>query len=172
MNARITLAALNAMPPEVFAATLGAIYEHSPWFAERAAEKRPFDDLEQLQAAMASEVCNAAVREQLDLLLAHPELAGKAAIRGELTAESTREQKGAGLDQCTPEEFDRLQALNRAYREKFGFPFIIAVKGHTRQSILAAMSSRLQHDRERELRECVEQVIQIGRFRIAELVGA
>jgi len=171
MSKQYTIDALNAMSQEEFTTALGAIYEHSPWFAQRAASKRPFKDAQQLQDAMAGEVRNATQEEKLNLIIAHPELAGKAAIRGELTEESTREQKGAGLDQCSPEEFSQLQELNRRYREKFGFPFVIAVKGHNRQSILKNMAERLDNERDREANECIEQIIRIGSFRLADIVA-
>lgn len=161
---------LNAMSQEEFTAALGAIYEHSPWVAQRAAAKRPFKNLQQLQEAMANEVRNASEEERLRLIRAHPELAGKAAVRGELTAESTREQKGAGLDQCSPEEFAQLQELNRRYNEKFGFPFVIAVKGHNRQSIIRHFSERLANERNAEAGECIEQIIRIGGFRLADVI--
>jgi 2-oxo-4-hydroxy-4-carboxy-5-ureidoimidazoline decarboxylase len=161
---------LNTMSQEEFTAALGAIYEHSPWVAQRAAAKRPFRDLQQLQEAMADEVRSASEEERLQLIRAHPELAGKAAVRGELTAESTREQKGAGLDQCSPEEFAQLQELNRRYNEKFGFPFVIAVKGHDRQSIIRHLSNRLANERAAEAGECIEQIIKIGGFRLADVI--
>ena len=170
MSKQYSIDMLNAMSQEEFTAALGAIYEHSPWFAQRAAARRPFKDLQQLQDAMAGEVRNAAQQERLDLILAHPELAGKAAVRGELTEESTREQKGAGLDQCSPEEFAQLQELNRRYREKFGFPFVVAVKGHNRQSILKNMAERIGNERDAEVNECIEQIIRIGGFRLADIV--
>lgn len=170
MTKRFSLDALNAMTADEFTAALAAIFEHSPWVAERAAAKRPFADVAQLHAAMADAVRGASEAERLRLIRAHPELAGKAAVRGELTEESTREQKGAGLDQCSPEEFERLQALNRRYNEKFGFPFVIAVKGHDRSSILKHFASRLENDRDAEARECIEQIIKIGGFRLDEIV--
>jgi 2-oxo-4-hydroxy-4-carboxy-5-ureidoimidazoline decarboxylase len=170
MSKQFSIDTLNTLSQEEFTAALGTIYEHSPWFAQRAAAKRPFKDLQQLQDAMANEVRNAPQQERLDLILAHPELAGKAAVRGELTEESTREQKGAGLDQCSPEEFAQLQELNRRYREKFGFPFVVAVKGHTRQSILKNMAERIENGRDAEEKECIEQIIRIGGFRLADIV--
>ncbi len=170
MNRQYSIDALNAMTQDEFTAALGAIFERSPWFARRAAAKRPFKELQQLQDAMADAVRGATPEERLNLILAHPELAGKAAVRGELTDESTREQKGAGLDQCSPEELVRLQELNRRYREKFGFPFVLAVKGHNRQSILKNMSERLANGRDAEADECIEQIIRIGRFRLADSV--
>jgi 2-oxo-4-hydroxy-4-carboxy-5-ureidoimidazoline decarboxylase len=170
VNKQLTISALNAMSQEEFTAALGGIYERSPWFAMRAAAHRPFKDLQQLQEVMANEVRCAPLEERMQLILAHPELAGKAAVRGELTEESTREQKGAGLDQCSAEEFAQLQDLNRRYRDKFGFPFIVAVKGHSRQSILKNMAERLGNEREAEATESIEQIIRIGSFRIADLV--
>jgi 2-oxo-4-hydroxy-4-carboxy-5-ureidoimidazoline decarboxylase len=116
-----------------------------------------------------------AVREapdekQLALLCAHPELAGKAAVRGELTADSTKEQSGAGLDQCTPEEFARLTQLNTAYKAKFGFPFILAVKGHDQASILREFARRVENDRPTEFEEALAQIARITRFRLDALV--
>jgi 2-oxo-4-hydroxy-4-carboxy-5-ureidoimidazoline decarboxylase len=170
MSAAITLTELNAMPAAEFTARLGAIFEHSPWVAERAAARRPFASVAQLHAAMADAVRSASEDERLRLIRAHPELAGKAAVRGELTDESTREQKGAGLDQCNVEEFERMQDLNRRYNEKFGFPFVIAVKGHDRHSILRAFAGRLENAPEVEAAECIEQIIRIGGFRLADAV--
>ena len=172
MSAAITLAELNTMPADDFTARLGAIFEHSPWVAERAAARRPFASVAQLHAAMADAVRSASEDERLRLIRAHPELAGKAAVRGELTDESTREQKGAGLDQCNVEEFGRMQDLNRRYNEKFGFPFVIAVKGHDRHSILQAFARRLENPPELEAAECIEQIIRIGGFRLADAVAA
>ena len=100
----------------------------------------------------------------------HPQLAGKAAIAGELTESSTREQRGAGLDQCTPEEFARLTELNDAYQRTFGFPFILAVKDHTRDSILANMAARLPHDIVSERAEALQQIDRIARFRLDALL--
>jgi 2-oxo-4-hydroxy-4-carboxy-5-ureidoimidazoline decarboxylase len=170
MTTRFSLESLNAISAEEFTSALGAIFEHSPWVAAGAASQRPFRDVAALHAAMADVVRNAPEEQRLQLIRAHPELAGKAAVRGELTDESTREQKGAGLDQCSPEEFNRLQELNRQYNEKFGFPFVIAVKGHDRQSILANFSARLQNERDAESKECIEQIIRIGGFRLEDAV--
>lgn len=170
MTKEFSLHALNTMSAEEFTSALGAIFEHSPWVAERAAAQRPFHDVSELHAAMADVVRSASDTERLRLIRAHPELAGKAAVRGELTDESTREQKGAGLNQCTPEEFARMQDLNQRYNEKFGFPFVIAVKGHDRQSILRHFAARLENAREAEANECIEQIIRIGAFRLSDTV--
>lgn len=165
-----TLEQLNTMPRDAFEAALSGIFEHSPWVAEKAAAYRPFASVDALYAAMCGIVANAGAQRQLALINAHPELAGKAAVRGELTAESTREQSGAGLAACSQEEFDTLQRLNRAYRDKFGFPFILAVRGYERAGIIANFKARVENAREEELRTSLEQIYRIARFRIDDLV--
>jgi 2-oxo-4-hydroxy-4-carboxy-5-ureidoimidazoline decarboxylase len=165
-----TLEQLNEMPRDAFEVALSGIFEHSPWVAEKAAVYRPFASVDALYAAMCGIVANAGNERQLALINAHPELAGKAAVRGELTAESTREQSGAGLAACSQEEFDTLQRLNRAYRDKFGFPFILAVRGYDRAGIIANFQARVENAREQELRTSLEQIYRIARFRIDDLV--
>ena len=167
----IALDALNAATPADFAAALDGIFEHSPWIAQRAAARRPFASRLDLLDALCAELDAASDAEQLALIRAHPELAGRAAIRNELTAESTREQRGAGLDACTPEEFARLQQLNDAYNARFGFPFILAVRGHDRASILAAFAARAQNERAMEQRSALAQIARIAEFRLAECVA-
>lgn len=167
-----TLAELNDMTIDGFVATLSGIFEHSPWVAEAAAGARPYASIEVLHAAMSGVVEQAGEAPQLALINAHPELAGKAAVRGELTAESTREQSGAGLDQCTQAEFDRLQQLNRTYREKFGFPFILAVRGYDRHGIIANFEARVANTREQELRASLDQIYRIARLRLDDLIDA
>lgn len=166
-----TLDGINAFDRTVFTAAFGGVFEHSPWVAERAWEARPFDSVELLHRAMVRAMEAATPAEHLALIRAHPELAGKAAIAGTLTAASASEQKGAGLDRCTPEEFARLHALNTAYRDKFGFPFIVAVRGHTRATILAEMQRRLSHGVEEEHAEALRQIARIARFRLEDLVA-
>ncbi|KVE29524.1 OHCU decarboxylase [Burkholderia singularis] len=165
-----TLGQLNAMPHDAFVAALSGIFEHSPWVAIAVARARPFDSADALHRAMTQAVDAAGEARQLALIRAHPELAGKAAVSGELTAESTREQSGAGLDRCTQQEFDTLQRLNREYREKFGFPFILAVRGYDRRGIIENFSSRVAHSRDRELRESLAQIYRIARFRLDDLI--
>lgn len=167
-----TLEQLNAMPRDAFEAALSGIFEHSPWVAERAAQGRPFATVDALYTTMRDVVANAGDERQLALINAHPELAGKAAVRGELTAESTREQSGAGLAQCSQEEFDKLQRLNGAYRAKFGFPFILAVRGYDRAGIIANFEARVGNTRDQELRASLEQIYRIARFRLDDLVTA
>ncbi len=169
---RCTLNQLNAMTPDAFAAALAGVFEHSPWVAQAAAARRPFSSVDALHAAMCEAVEAAGDARQLALVNAHPELAGRAAVRGELTAESTREQGGAGLDQCTRAEFDKLHALNRAYRDKFGFPFILAVRGYDRHGIIANFESRVDRSYDEEFRESLAQIYRIARFRLDDLIGA
>ncbi len=157
---------------DVFMATYGGIYEHSPWIADAAWQKKEdsnLDTVEALHDAMRTAVDDAEEAAKLKLICAHPDLAGKAAVRGDLTSESRSEQKGAGLDACTPEEFAEFQTLNKAYKQKFGFPFIIAVKGHDRHSILAAFRARLNNDRAREFETALNQIHKIAGFRLADL---
>jgi beta-ureidopropionase / N-carbamoyl-L-amino-acid hydrolase len=172
----ITLDSLNTCDAAAFADTLHGIYEHSPWIPERAAASRPFANLTALKIAMQAVVRNASVEEQLDLIRAHPELAGKAAVAGQLTKESTGEQAKAGLTLCSPEEFVTLQKLNADYNAKFGFPFILAVKGPlgkglTRQEIIAAFTRRYKNRRDDELAENLRQISRIAELRLNDLLG-
>lgn len=166
----IALADLNAGPEAEFVAALGGIFEHSPWVAERVVGLRPFDSRVTLHQAMCEAVMRAPADEQLALIRAHPELAGRSATRGELTAASTREQKGAGLADCTAEDLARIRSLNARYRERFGFPFVLAVKGHNTASIIAAFERRLNHDVAAEQAVALTQIGRIAGFRLAELI--
>jgi len=166
------VAQLSAMDQASFVAALEGIFEHSPWVAERAWEHRPYADRDALLAALVQEMRAATAEERHALISAHPELAGKAAVRGELTAESTSEQRGAGLDSCTPEEFARLQALNAAYRARFGIPFVVAVRGRDRAAILAALEARLGNSAEAETAEALGQIERIAALRLEDRVSA
>jgi 2-oxo-4-hydroxy-4-carboxy-5-ureidoimidazoline decarboxylase len=167
----MTLQDLNALDAPTFTQRLGSIFEHSPWVAERVVNLRPLASTQALHAAMVAAIEAEGSEAQLKLIRAHPELAGKAAVRGELTEESNREQSGAGLDRCTREEFAELHSLNTRYNQKFGFPFIVAVRGHTRHSIIALMAQRLGNNVEAEQRECLQQIYKIGEFRLGDLLG-
>ncbi len=167
----MTLDQLNRADRAAFVAALSGIFEHSPWVAEGVWALRPFADVAALHRAMLAVVDGAGEQRQLALLRAHPELAGRAAVRGELTAESTSEQSGAGLGACTREEFARLQELNARYNAKFGFPFILAVKGHDRAGIIGEFARRVEQDRAAEFAECLRQVAKITRFRLDALLG-
>ena len=167
----MNLVLLNHSDPDTFVAALGGVFEHSPWVAERVAGLRPFADVDALHAAMCAVVANAGQAMQMALIRAHPQLAGKAAIRGELTESSANEQRGAGLDQCSPEEFAEITRLNADYDACFGFPFILAVKGHTRSSILASMRTRVHHERVVEVTEALQQIERIARVRLDALLS-
>ena len=154
-----------------FVEVYGGIYEHSPWVAERvsAVLGNSNADTEVLARLMADSVDNAAVETQLELIRANPDLAGKAQIAGELTAESTAEQSRAGLDQCTAEEFQRFQSLNASYKQKFGFPFIKAVRYSDRLEILEAFADRLGNDYDTEFETALQEIHKIARLRLAAL---
>ena len=166
----MTLAELNARDRRGFVVALGGIFEDSPWVAEAAWPRHPFETLDALYRAMVDAVRAVADNAQLALIRAHPELAGKAAVRGRLTADSKAEQSGAGLNQCSPQEFARLQELNRAYNAKFGFPFILAVKGLDRAAIIARFAERLERDRATEFEEALQQIARIAWLRLEALV--
>lgn len=167
----VSLEYLNDCSDSDFVATLGAIFEHSPWVAEAVADQKPFRSVDALHAAMVAAIDNAGMEAQMTLIRAHPDLAGKAALAGELTAESTSEQKGAGLDRLTQEEYERFHALNDRYKARFGFPFILAVRGHDKHSILGAFERRLKHSPEEETAEALAQIARIGEFRLHDLIG-
>lgn len=168
----LDLALLSSASCDEFVAALGGVFEHSPWIAERAYAARPFESVDALHAAMVAAVAAATRETQLELIRAHPELAGKEAQAGAMTAESVGEQASAGLDRCTADELARLRAGNRAYRERFGFPFVMAVKGRTRQEILAELDRRLQGTRDDEFARCIGEIGKIARLRLAALFGA
>jgi len=153
-----------------FIARYGGIYEHSRWVAEEAAPiAAESDDVGKIAAIMADCVDNASAKRQLALIRAHPDLAGKAQIAGELTQESSSEQASAGLDQCTPEEFAKFQTLNRDYHEKFGFPFVMAVRGSGRAEILAAFEKRLGNDNATEFETALAEIHKIARLRLQSM---
>jgi 2-oxo-4-hydroxy-4-carboxy-5-ureidoimidazoline decarboxylase len=167
----ISLAQLNAASDGDFVTTLGGIYEHSDWVPRRLAAQRPFQDTESLRIAMRQTVENATAVEKLVLIRAHPDLAGKLAKAGKLTAESTREQAGLGLDRLDDEEFARFQSRNESYQAKFGFPFIICARLTTKQGVLEAFEKRLDHSREVEINEALKQIHEIARLRLEDLLG-
>ena len=172
----LTIDQINAAPPAEFVALLDGTYEHSPWIAERAAPGRPFATLAQLRQALIAVVRGASLDEQLGLIRAHPELAGKAMVSKTLTAESTNEQGKAGLTDCTPEEFARLQQLNADYNARFGFPFILAVRGPRglglgRHEIIATFARRLGNPVDFEREECLRNIHRIAEIRLNDKFG-
>jgi 2-oxo-4-hydroxy-4-carboxy-5-ureidoimidazoline decarboxylase len=152
-----------------FMALYGHLFEHSPWVMERAWAKSPFADASALHRALLQVLAEARPGERLGLIRAHPELADKAAIARGLTESSAAEQAGAGLDRLSEGEFHAFHALNRAYRARFGFPFIVCVKLHDKAGILEAMRLRLDREREQELDEAISQIGLISAFRLADV---
>ncbi len=172
----LTLEQLNAAERDAFVALLDGTYEHSPWIAQRAWAQRPFATLTALKQALADTVREASEAEQLGLIRAHPELAGKAMVSRTLTAESTNEQGKAGLTDCTPEEFARIQQLNADYNAKFGFPFILAVRGPRgeglhRHQIIETFARRLAHHPDFERAECLRNIHRIAEIRLNDKFG-
>ncbi len=161
-----TIPEVNALDRDGFVALLGGIFEHSPWVAEGAWEKLPFGNVDDLHRAMVAVAGAAPEDARLALLRAHPDLAGKLARGGALTAASTAEQASAGLDRLSDEEYERFTALNDAYKARFGFPFIIAVRENTKATILEAFERRLGHDRPAEFAAALAEVAKIARFRL------
>jgi 2-oxo-4-hydroxy-4-carboxy-5-ureidoimidazoline decarboxylase len=153
-----------------FTTALGFAFELSPWVVERAWDAKPFASVEAMHAAMMAVLDASTTADKLALIRAHPELAGKAAIAKTLTAESNAEQASAGLDRLTPEEFARFHDLNAAYRDRFGFPFIICVRLNDKASILAAMHARLSNDEATEIVEAIQQIGLISKLRLLDAV--
>ena len=152
---------------DAFVLRYGSVYEHSPWVAERVFPKAAgVRDPERLARLMAAEVERANDEEKLELIRAHPDLAGRAALAGKLGKASTAEQASAGIDQCTPEEYERFRSLNERYREKFGFPFVMAVRDSNRHAILAGFEERLRNDRRTEFERAIAEVHKIARSRL------
>ncbi len=153
-----------------FVSRYSGIYEHSPWVAEEAApDAAGTDKLDRIAEIMADCVDNASTERQLALIRAHPDLAGKAQIAGDLTRDSSDEQASAGLDQCSAEEYERFQSLNEHYREKFGFPFVVAVRGSSRAEILGIFTRRLDNNAATEFETALSEIHEIARLRIKAL---
>lgn len=161
-----TISPVVSLSDDEFLDLYGGLFDHSPWIVERAVLRRPFDDL---HTALMQVVADATDDERLNLIRAHPELAGKAAVDHTLTEASGAEQASAGLDRLTPREFEHFLALNAAYREKFGFPFIICVRLTNKAGILAAMYRRLDNSRESEIRTAIHEIGDIVRLRIGAM---
>jgi OHCU decarboxylase len=168
----MTLDEANALPAAEFVARFGGVFEHSPWVAGRVVAQRPFPSVAAMHEAMCAAVDAAGAPAQHALLCAHPELAGRAAIAGTLTAESAREQDAAGLRACSPDEFAWLHRANADYRARFGFPFIVAVRGLDRAAILERLAARLANDPATEFAEARRQVERIAALRLADLLEA
>lgn len=165
-----TLADLNRAAPADFYAAVGDTFELAPWVAEAVASKRPFASVTSLHEAMMGAVRAAPRERQLEFLRGHPDLAGKAARAGALTDDSRREQASVGLDSLSEADFQRFHRLNDAYKAKFGFPFIVCVRRHTRDSILDQFERRLRHDAAGEFATALQEIFFITRLRMAAKV--
>lgn len=166
----LSLAEINDLDEDAFVRTLGPLFEHSSWVAGTAWHRRPFGSVSALHGALVESVAQAPRERQLALIDSHPELGGRATRRGELTAESTREQASAGLAQLPSDEADALGHLNRAYRERFGFPLIVCAREHTPDSILAYGAARLEHSREEEIDIALGEIAKIAELRLRDAV--
>ncbi len=167
----LDIAAVNALVPADFVARFGDVAEHSPWVAEAAARTRPYATREAMITAFADAVAAAPPDMRLALIRAHPDLAGKAARAGAMAEDSRREQAGVGLDSLTEAEYARFTDLNTRYRDRFGFPFIFAVKGATKTMILDAFAARLPNDAATEFETALAQIARIFRFRLEDRVA-
>ena len=169
---KLNLAHLNSVSREEFVRLFGPVFERSPWIAEAVWVKRPFADLEQLQAATMDVVGQAGEEKQVKLIQAHPDLVGRAALAGTLTPESNREQATAGLNRLSAEEIAAFQKNNSLYREKFGFPFVICARLNKKEAIFKGFEARLNNSREQEIRTALEEIGKIARLRLEDLIAA
>jgi len=165
-----TIAQLNSSDRGEFVRTLGHLFEHSPWVAEQTWDKRPFADSKQLHQELCATMHRAPVAQQRALIEAHPDLAGRLALAGKLTAESTFEQASAGLDRMSTEESAAFQELNTTYRARFGFPFIICARLNARDAILQAMRARISHSPEQEHAGALAEIEKIAWLRLQDVL--
>ncbi|MSU59405.1 MAG: 2-oxo-4-hydroxy-4-carboxy-5-ureidoimidazoline decarboxylase [Pedosphaera sp.] len=168
----ITLAQLNSCAREEFVRVVGPVFEHSPWIAEATWAQRPFAGVEELHRALCRTVRDAGGEKQLALIRAHPDLVGWLALTGTLTRESTGEQASAGLDRLTPEEIELFQKNNAAYKEKFGFPFVICARLNKQEAILNGFKVRLNNSREQEIQTALAEIFKIAELRLRDLTLA
>jgi 2-oxo-4-hydroxy-4-carboxy-5-ureidoimidazoline decarboxylase len=170
-NQKISLRELNALGRYDFVHLIGPVFEHSPWIAESAWAQRPFANWDDLLLALHATVGGAGEEKQLSLIRDHPDLAGRAAVTGSLTRESAKEQAGSGLDRLSPEEIMLFTRLNAAYREKFGFPFVICARLNKKEAMLAGFESRLKNTRETEVKTALEEIFKIAELRLRDRCG-
>ena len=167
---KLHIADLNVLEHQDFVDCLARIYEHSPWVAEAVVNLRPFHNLEGLRDAMQYAVANAPGEKQMDLIEAHPDLAGRLAQQGRLTPESTREQASAGLSQANAEVIAKVQQLNEQYRSRFNFPFIICARLNKVDDILSAMETRMPNNVRQEISTALQEIYKIARLRLEDLI--
>lgn len=166
----MTVTQLNRADREAFTDAVGFAFEHSPWIAEAAWERRPFESVDDLHARMVAIVEQAPAERQIALISAHPDLAGRVAREGRLTPASQGEQGSAGLDALTPDEIARFESLNGAYRTRFGFPFVICARENTKDSILAELETRTRNAPETEIEKALQEIAEIARLRLHDAV--
>jgi 2-oxo-4-hydroxy-4-carboxy-5-ureidoimidazoline decarboxylase len=168
--AMTSIAALNAADRATFVAAIGFAFEHSPWVAEAAWQRRPFANEDELHAALVAVVAASSLERKVALIRAHPDLAGRVAREGRLTAASRDEQAAAGLDRLTAAELARFDAANAAYRARFGFPFVICAREHDQAAILSALERRANNDRAGEIATALGEIAKIARLRLEDTV--
>lgn len=167
----ITLTQLNSLSREEFVRIVGPVFEHSPWIAEVTWHVKPFINVEQLHAALCRTAEQGGETKQVQLIQAHPDLVGRAALAGTLTPESNREQASAGLGQLTSEEIALFQKNNQAYREKFGFPFVICARLNKKEAILKGFETRLKNNRQQEIKTALDEIGKIVKLRLLDLIS-
>jgi OHCU decarboxylase len=168
---RRSLPEINSLSRGDFTGFIGPVFEHSPWIAEAAWDKKPFAGLEHLHRTLCETVNHAGTDKQLALIRAHPDLVGRIALAGGLTKESTKEQAGAGLDRLAPAEIELFQKNNAAYQNRFGFPFVICARLNKKEAILAGFERRLGNSREQEIKTALEEIFKIAELRLWDLIA-
>ncbi len=171
MASGLTIERLNAADRAAFVAAVGFTFEHSPWIAEEAWQRRPFRDADSLLETMRAVLAAAPEERRIALIGAHPDLAGRLAREGRLTPASAQEQSAAGLDRLTKEEISRFDELNGAYRARFGFPFVICAREQSSRSVLASLERRLSNDRDREIENALAEIVKIARLRLRDALA-
>lgn len=166
-----TISSINSSSREEFLRIAGPVFEHSPWIAELTWSKKPFADLEHLHRALCETVVDSGIERQLSLIRAHPDLAGRLAVSRQLTKESAGEQASAGLNRLAPEEVKVFERNNSAYKEKFGFPFIICARLNQKEAILEDFDRRLKNSRDQEIKTALEEIFKIAELRLRDLIA-
>jgi 2-oxo-4-hydroxy-4-carboxy-5-ureidoimidazoline decarboxylase len=170
MKKPFTLAQINSLSREDFVCVIGPIFEDSPWVADATWSKRPFKSIDALHGALCKSVQTSEQDKQVDLIRAHPDLVGRAALAGTLTAASTSEQASAGLDKLTTEEVSLFQKFNHSYREKFGFPFVVCARLNKKEVILKGFEARLEHSRKEEIKTALAEIEKIAYLRLQDII--
>jgi 2-oxo-4-hydroxy-4-carboxy-5-ureidoimidazoline decarboxylase len=166
----ISLSQLNQLSQKDFVRAIGPVFEHSSWIAETTFSRKPFLNFENFFRALCETVKNSGEEKQIELIRAHPDLVGKFTLAGQLTKESTNEQARAGLNKLSPEEINLFQKQNAAYKNKFGFPFVICARLNKKAAILAGFETRLKNSREQEIKTALEEIFKIAELRLRDLI--